>query len=227
MSRSIIITGSSRGIGEATAAEFLKNGDQVVIFCRHQKHINTTTKRLKGLGGELLPLTGDVRELKDIRRIVKATMDRFGRIDILINNAGAAVWKPIEEHSEEDYHLVMDTNFKGSWLFTREVIPTMKKQGQGMIIQISSGLGEQGKKNYSVYSPSKFALIGLTEVMADEVPDLTFYAVLPGAVNTKLHLDLHPWEEGSKMMQPDYIGQKIFKLAEGEKPNGYKLKIYS
>lgn len=226
MERVVLITGSTRGIGLAAATEFLKNADKVVIFCRHETHVDEAVERLSGSGGEILSLTGDVRELADVRRIVAATVERFGHIDILINNAGAAVWKPIEEQTENDYHEVMDTNFKGSWLFTREVVPLMKEQRRGTVIQVSSGLGEKGAKNYSVYSPSKFALNGLTEAMADEIPDLTFYSVLPGAVNTKLHLDIHPWEDGNDMMQPEHIGQEIFTLAEGKKRSGYKLKVY-
>lgn len=230
MSQVVIITGSSRGIGEATAARFLANGDQVVIFCRHQNHVDEAVGRLLEFGQKenILATTGDVRSTPDVKRIVKEALDRFGRIDVLVNNAGMAIWKLVEETSEQEWDDLLDTNLKGAFLFTHQVLPMMKKQGVGVIINISSGLGVQGQARYSAYSASKFGMIGLTQVVADEVKDskIKIYAVLPGAVATKLHLDVHPWEDPKSMMTPEYVGGKIFELAKGGKPNGYELEVY-
>ncbi len=99
MSRVVIVTGSTRGIGFATAAEFLKHDDRVVVFCRHQGHVERSVKEL-GLASpneNILGLVGDVRDSKDVKRIVAQTMKRFGRIDILINNAGIGAYKEIEQ----------------------------------------------------------------------------------------------------------------------------------
>ncbi|MBT6253644.1 SDR family oxidoreductase [Candidatus Uhrbacteria bacterium] len=225
--RTVIVTGSTSGIGEATAAEFLKNGDNVVIFSPHQGDVDGATERLSGLEGELLSLVGDVRDIRDIKHIVKSTMQKFGRIDVLINNAGIAIWKPIEEHTDKDFDLMMDVNIKGPWMFIREVVPIMKDQGYGIVIQISSIRGEIGSKNYSVYSPSKFALIGLTQSLADEIQEgIRFYSVLPAGTHTPLHMSVHPWKDPDKLMTPEYLGGKIFKLSRGKKPSGFALRVY-
>lgn len=230
MNRVVIITGSTRGIGLATAKEFIKNDDYVVIFCRHQHHVESATKELKTHGSpdHILSLVGDVKNSNDIKQVIKATLRSFGRIDILINNAGIGLFKTIDDTTEQEWDEVLNINLKGQYICAKEVLPVMRKQKIGTIINISSGLGESASAKYGAYASSKFGILGFTEVLTDEVKDdnIKVYAVMPGGVNTKLHLDMHPWEDGSKMMQPEYIGKKIFDLAEGKKDSGFKLKIY-
>lgn len=230
MNRVAIITGSTRGIGLATAKEFLKDGDYVVVFCRHQNHVEQVMRDLKmhSSPDHILPLVGDVRSSADVRQIIKATMRSFGRVDVLVNNAGIGLFKTVEETSEQEWDEVLNINLKGQFLFAKEVLPIMRKQQVGTIINISSGLGERASEKYGAYASSKFGVLGLTEVLTDETKneEIKIYAVLPGGVNTKLHLDMHPGEDGSKMMQPEYIAKKIFDLSQGKKDNGYKLKIY-
>lgn len=192
MNRTVLITGSTRGIGLATAAEFLNNGDRVVVFCRHKKHLKEATKHLLSFGKkeDLLALVGNVQKAKDAKKIINRCLQHFGRIDILINNAGVAIYKPIEETTEKEWNLIMDTNLKGTFLFLRQVLPLMKNQGTGTIINVSSGLGLEGAANFSAYCASKFGVIGLTRSLNDEVgvafPGIKVYAVLPGAVDTTL-----------------------------------------
>jgi len=228
--RTIIITGSSRGIGLATAIEFLKNGDHVTVFCRHDDHMQEAVKILKQHGDDdqILITTGDVSKGDDVKRIIKETLDRFGKIDVLINNAGQSIWKLLEETSEEEWDSIIDTNLKGAYLFMHEVVPVMKGVGSGIVINISSGLGVSGGEKYSAYSASKFGMIGLTQVLAEETKgtDIKSYAILPGAVATKLHLDVHPWEDPEKMMTPQYVGGKIFKAAEGKLHSGSSIEVY-
>ncbi len=228
MKRVVMITGSTRGIGLATAAEFLKNGDRVVIFCRHREHVLKAKGHLASLGPSenILPLTGDVRKEKDVKRIVGGCLKHFGRIDLLINNAGIAAYKPVEETSAREWDDILDTNLKGTFLFIRQVVPVMKKQGSGMIINISSGLGVEGQANFSAYCASKFGVIGLTQVVADETKesDLHMYAVLPGAVNTTLvsdsGLDLDPAE----LLAPEYLAGRYLKLPEAKENPARSLK---
>lgn len=233
-SRAVIVTGSTRGIGLATAAEFLKNGDKVTIFCRHQDHVDEAVEQLSEITGlskvsqNILGLVGDVRVSSDVRELVDIALRNFGRIDVLVNNAGIAVWRLIEHTSEHEWDDVLDTNLKGSFLFMREVMPIMKKQGSGIIINISSDLGVEGQAKYSAYSASKFGQIGLTQVVADETrdTDIKVYAVLPGGVATKLHLDIHPWEDPSEMMTPEYVAKEIFQVAEGKGRSGESIEVY-
>ena len=171
MDRIVVVTGSTRGIGFATAAEFLKHGDRVVIFCRHRKHVDEGRETLSsiGKGEQVLGLVGDVRKRKDGERIIEECLEHFGRIDVLVNNAGVAAYKPIEATTDEDWDRIIDTNLKGTFLFLRHVIPVMKKQTTGVIINISSGLGVEGSAGFSAYCASKFGVVGLTQVAADEL----------------------------------------------------------
>jgi NAD(P)-dependent dehydrogenase (short-subunit alcohol dehydrogenase family) len=231
MDRIVMITGSTRGIGFSTAAEFLKNGDRVAIFCRHKEHVTKALRYLAGLGERqnIFGLVGDVRRARDVKRIVAQCLKHFGRIDILINNAGIAAYKEIEETSEKDWNDILDTNLKGCFLFMRQVIPVMKKQGKGIIINISSGLGVSGEAKFSAYCASKFGVIGLTQSVADEMAGtgLWVYTVLPGAVNTKLISDIGLEMDPSERLAPEYVAKKIFKLAEGRRKSGQSVTVYS
>ena len=232
MNRIVIITGSTRCIGLAIAQGFLKRKDKVIVFCRHKNHLEEATEVLSKIASpeDIFGTVCDVRISADVKRVVAETINKFGRIDILINNAGTALWKLTEEISELEWDDVLDTNLKGPFLFTREVLPVMKRQKAGIIINISSGLGEHGGAKYSAYSASKFGVIGLTQCVAAETSqtgDIKVYAVLPGAVATKLHLDIHPSEDPSSMMTPEYVAEKILELAEGYKITGSSVEIYS
>jgi 3-oxoacyl-[acyl-carrier protein] reductase len=231
MKRAVIITGATRGIGLTTAAEFIRNGDRVVILCRHREHVLKAKRQLASFGPpeNILALTGDVRKEIDARRIVRQCLKNLGRIDVLINNAGIAAYKPIEETSEKEWDDIIETNLKGTFLFMRQVLPIMKIQDSGIIINISSALGKQGEANFSAYCASKFGVIGLTQATADETrgSGIHIYAVLPWAVNTTLltgsDLDLDP----SEVLAPEYVAGKIFEAARGKKKSGTLIEVYS
>ncbi len=228
----MIITGSTRGIGYATAAEFLKHGDRVVIFCRHGEHVNEAVEALSSLGkknAQVLGLIGDVRRRKDVERIMDECLKRFGRIDILVNNAGVAAYKPIEATTDEEWDRIIDTNLKGTFLFLRHILPVMKRQKTGIIINVSSGLGVEGMAGFSAYCASKFGVVGLTQVAADELAGsgVRVYAVLPGAVDTTLiadsGLDIAP----SDLLKPAYLARRIFAAAAGSEKSGALIEVYS
>jgi 3-oxoacyl-[acyl-carrier protein] reductase len=231
MNRIVMITGSTRGIGFSTAAEFLKGGDRVVVFCRHQEHVTKAMSELTGFGERenIFGVVGDVRRERDVKRMVARCLKHFGRIDVLVNNAGVAAYKEIEEITQKVWDDILDTNLKGCFLFMRQVIPVMKKQGKGIIINISSGLGVAGEAKFSAYCASKFGVIGLTQSLADEMADtgIRIYAVLPGAVNTKLNWDLDLGMDPSELLAPEYVAEKIFRLAEGKRRSGQSVSVYS
>jgi 3alpha(or 20beta)-hydroxysteroid dehydrogenase len=231
MNRVVIITGATRGIGLATAAKFLKNGDRIVIFCRHKGHVLKAKEHLVSLGApeNILAIAGDVRKEKDVKRIVEQCLKHFRRIDLLVNNAGISAYKPVEETSEREWDDIVDTNLKGTFFFIRQVVPVMKKQGSGMIINISSGLGVEGEANFSAYCASKFGVIGLTKVVADETKEsgLYVYAVLPGAVNTTLISDIGLELDTTELLDPEYLAARIFEAARGKRKSGALFEVYS
>lgn len=231
MNRIVVITGSTRGIGFSTAVEFLKSGDQVGVFCRHREHVAKAINQLAGFGQRqnILGLVGDVRDERDVKRIVAQCLKHFGRIDILINNAGIAAYKELEKMTPKEWDDILDTNLKGCFLFMRQVVPVMKRKARGIILNISSGLGVSGEANFSAYCASKFGVIGLTQSVADETADtgLRIYAVLPGAVNTKLNWDLGLGMEPSELLSPEHVAKRIFQLAKGERKSGQLVTVYS
>jgi 3-oxoacyl-[acyl-carrier protein] reductase len=214
----------------ATAFEFLRNGDQVAIFCRHKGHVKQATDQLQWLADsqEVLGLVGDVRKREDVKRIVRSCLKRFGRIDVLVNNAGIAAYKEIEKTTDKQWDDILDTNLKGTFLFMREVLPVMKKQGKGIIINVSSLLGVAGMANFSAYCASKFGVIGLTQSVADEATgsDIRIYAVLPGAVDTKLSKDLGLEMKPSELLKPEDVARRILNLAEGKRRSGQSIEMY-
>ena len=231
MKRIVMITGSTRGIGLATAAEFLRDGDRIVIFCRHREHVLKAKKHLLSAGSpeNVLTLVGDVRKEKDAKRIVRHCLRHFGRIDLLINNAGVAAYKPVEETSEREWDDILDTNLKGIFLFIRHVVPVMRTQGRGMIINISSALGVEGEANFSAYCASKFGVIGLTRAVADETrkTGLRIYAVLPWAVKTTLLSGSDLGLDPSEVLAPEYVARRILGVARGKRASGTLFKVYS
>ncbi len=231
MNRVVVITGSTRGIGLATAIEFLKHGDRVAIFCRHRAHVLEAKEDLSSLAPSerILGLVADVRKEPDVKRVVQGCLKHFGRIDILINNAGIATYKPIQETSEREWDNIIDTNLKGTFLFMRQVLPGMKEQGSGTIINISSGLGVEGEAGFSAYCASKFGVVGLTQVIADEAKEsnVRVYAVLPGAVNTRLFSDLDLGMDPADVLAPEYLARRIFEVAEGKKTSGTLCEVFS
>jgi NAD(P)-dependent dehydrogenase (short-subunit alcohol dehydrogenase family) len=231
MDRVVLITGSTRGIGFATAAEFLKNGDQIVILCRHERHVKGAIRDLSGVGARerIVGLIGDVRKEIDVSRIVSETVKRLGRIDVLINNAGVGLFKPLGRTTDQDWEDVLETNLKGVFLFLREVVPIMRKAGKGMIVNISSGLGVEGEAGFSAYCASKFGVIGLTQVVAAETSNdgIKTYAVLPGAVDTGLLKGLDLGLDASEVLRPEYVGRRIFEVAQGKRKSGQLVEVYS
>jgi NAD(P)-dependent dehydrogenase (short-subunit alcohol dehydrogenase family) len=230
MNRVVMITGSTRGIGFATASEFLKNGDRVVTFCRHKVHAEQAKKGLLSFGPpeNILALSGDVRSEKDVKKIVSLCLKHFVGIDVLINNAGIAAYKSVEETGEREWDDIIDTNLKGTFLFIRQVLPVMKKQGKGVIINVSSALGVEAEGYFSAYCASKFGVVGLTRAVADETrgDGLRVYAILPWAVNTTLlfgsDLELDP----SEVLAPEYVARRIFEAARGRKKSGSLIEVY-
>jgi len=187
-----IVTGSGRGIGQATALLFAKKGVKVVVTARTVREIEQTAKKIKKLDGECISIKGDVRKYSDVKNVINNTLKTFGRIDFLINNAGELVHKDLVDTSEEEYDKVMDTNVKGIFLYCKEAIPRMSREG--VIVNVSSGAGHYAFEKLSIYCASKFSVLAITQSLAKEVRGIKVFAVCPGAVATS--------------MQERYMGKK-------------------
>ena len=182
----VIVTGGGRGIGQAIALSFARSSANVVICSRTQEELDGTARKLKEIGADVLTCVTDVSDPAAVSRLVERTRDRFGHIDVLVNNAG--VWLPGDaaEYEVSALDTTMDINVKGVFLCSQAVFEPMREQGSGNIVNISSVRGKEGYPGMAAYSASKFAVNGLTEALAREWEphDIRVNAVCPGPVDT-------------------------------------------
>lgn len=217
-----IVTGATKGIGFAIAKSFAREGCNLVICARNQKDIDTKLKELQKFNVKVIGILADVRDSKDVKKVVDRAVKEFGGVDILVNNAGLWYKKFLHDTTEEEYDITLDTNLKGVFLFSKYVVPIMIKRREGVVINISSGAGKYGSPFYSVYCASKFAVTGLTESLAREAKQfgIKVFAVCPGGVNTEGYRSHHPNEAESyfrSLMQPEEVAEVVLKLATGER----------
>jgi len=208
-----VVTGGSRGIGKALAILLSREGASVAIAARAKKNIDDVADLIKKSGGSAVGVEADVSRPDDVKNLMKKTLDMFGRIDILINNAGVCVRKNIAETSEREWDETIGTNLKGVFLCCREAVPVMIKQKSGIIINISSGAGRYGFPGLSAYCASKFGVIGLTESLSREFPErIKAYAACPGGVDTEMHRRVFPEDDTSALDSPEDVAKKIVEL---------------
>ncbi|WP_316812276.1 SDR family NAD(P)-dependent oxidoreductase [Pedobacter heparinus] len=169
MSKVILITGASRGFGRIWAEAFLKRGDHVIATARNLEALSGLTAEF---GDRVLPLRLDVTDREACFQAINAAVAHFGHIDVLINNAGIGLFGAVEESSEQEARAQMETNFFGVLWLTQAVLPVMRQQGSGHIIQVSSVLGLVTVPVLGVYNASKFAVEGLSASLAAEVKSL-------------------------------------------------------
>jgi len=187
----VLITGSSRGIGNAIAREFAKEKAKVVVCgSKLENAIKATEEIEKDLNisdDYLLPIGLNIRDKEDIKRVVKEVITKWGRIDVLINNAGITSNVSLLDSTDEEFEEMFDINFFGVVSLTREVVKYMKNTG-GSIINTSSMVGTYGGRNQSAYAASKFAINGLTKSLAKELGmyNIRVNAVSPGVVGTDM-----------------------------------------
>ena len=180
-----IVTGSAEGIGKSIAAEFIKEGANVVVADINYEKAEDTVKEL---GKNAFAIRVDVTNASQVEKMVSASIERFGKIDILINNAGVVRKGWVKDLPEETWDEVLTINLKGTFLCSKAVLPEMIKNNYGRIVTISSIAGKQGESAGSAYCSSKFGQIGFTQALALEVAqnNITVNAICPGPIPTTL-----------------------------------------
>lgn len=190
-----IVTGAARGLGLAYATALAREGARVLVADIDEAGVKAAAQQIEGAGGSALACRTDVTVEADARRMAQAAVDQWGRIDVLVNNAGiyyGLTPTPFYEIPLEQWNKVMEVNVTGSWLCARAVFPPMKAQGQGKIVNVSSGLAFSGRSSIAHYVTSKAAVIGLTRALAREMGayGITVNAVAPGLTMTEASLRL-------------------------------------
>jgi len=183
-----VVTGSSKGIGFGMAQGLAYYGADLVIMSRNIDEAKAAAEEVKELGGNAIAVKCDVTKKEDVQNLVQVVMDEFGRIDILINNAGMNIRKPLVEYEEEEYDKVINTNLKGIFLMGQAVAKVMMEQKSGKIINISSIFGGVAMANQAAYASSKGGINQLTKVMAMELApyNVNVNAIAPAYIKTPM-----------------------------------------
>jgi 3-oxoacyl-[acyl-carrier protein] reductase len=212
--KTVLITGASSGIGWATALAFAAKGANVVLTARREERLIELRDIIRKSGGTAVFIAGDATEDATAEECVALAESEFGRLDILINNAGAGNYKNLVDTSVEEYDWLMDVNMKSSFLFARHAAPGMIARKSGEILFISSVAGLQGYAGEAVYSASKFAQIGFAQALDGELRKfgIKVGTICPGGVKTEFAVGKGRTEEGVKnshMMEPSELADAI------------------
>jgi 3-oxoacyl-[acyl-carrier protein] reductase len=183
MSRVVLITGSSRGLGRALALECGRQGDRVAVHCREQiVQAREVAEAVRALGGEVEVFQADVRVYAEVEAMVRAILRQWGRIDLLVNNAGVAIDALLMKTDVAAWEAIIGTNLTGAFHCLRAVAPAMMKAKKGQMINIGSVVGLAGRRGEAAYAASKAGLLGLTRTAAKELGrfGIQVNLVLPG-----------------------------------------------
>ena len=189
-----VITGASRGIGKAIALKLASLGANIVINYRsNEKEALEVENEIKNMGAEAITVKGDISKLQEVENLVSVAKEKFGNIDIMVNNAGITKDTLILRMKEEDFDSVIDVNLKGVFNCLKAITPIMVKQKHGKIINISSVVGLTGNAGQVNYAASKAGVIGMTKSLAREVGSrgITVNAVAPGFIETDMTHELN------------------------------------
>lgn len=184
----VIITGGTRGIGFETAKLFLENKAKVIICGSKIESVNKAQENLKKLGYEVDGYYPNLNDCEEIKAMIKTIIDKYGKIDILINNAGISANKKIEDTTIEEFNKIMNLNVVAAFNMISQVVPYMKKQHDGVILNTSSMVSIYGQPSGVGYPTSKFAINGMTKSLARELGlyNIRVNAVAPGITNTDM-----------------------------------------
>nr|WP_315161041.1 3-ketoacyl-ACP reductase [uncultured Flavobacterium sp.] len=210
--KNALITGAGKGIGKAVAIALAKEGVNVILVARTQEEIDSVAAKARSLRVKALAITADVADINSVNAAVAKALAEFRTIDILINNAGIATFGKFLELEPTDWERIIQVNLMGTYYVTRAVLPNMIERQTGDIINISSTAGLNGNALTSAYSASKFALLGLTDSLMQEMRkhNIRVTALTPSTVATEMSKELKLTDGNpEKVMQSEDIAELI------------------
>lgn len=207
----IIITGASKGIGKKIALKMAGHKANLVLVARNKDLLAGLQKEIETLGSRCISIVVDLTQKGNTSKIIDITFEKFGSIDVLVNNAGLAISRPILETSEEQWDNIMTLNAKVPFFLSKEAIPCLAKSTRGIIINISSVVGHKGYINQAAYTASKHALTGFTKVLSQEVKSMGIrvHLISPGGVATEMVTAMRPDIDADSLIQPEEIAQIV------------------
>jgi NAD(P)-dependent dehydrogenase (short-subunit alcohol dehydrogenase family) len=213
----VLVTGASRGLGRAFTLACAQEGANLVISSRSVDSLESVAEEARASGVEVLIVPADISRGEDVQKLVGAAAERFGRIDVLVNNAGLLGPRvKIEEYPEDEWRSVLDANLTGSFLVSKAAIPHMLEGAS--IINVTSGVSIEGRAEWGAYSVSKFGLEGLTQILAAELKDrgIRVNSVDPGGMRTEMRAAAYPDEDPTTRITPEENTAVFLYLASDE-----------
>ena len=204
-----LITGASKGLGKAMAAALGEAGARLALVSRNLEQLNVVAQEVRALGTEAEVFQADVTDEEQVQKLERAVIARFGRIQILINNAGINIRKPVTDFALAEWRQVMDTNLTGPFLMCRAFVPHLRGQGYGRIINLTSIMSHVALAGRSAYAASKTGLLGFTRALALELaPEkVTVNGISPGPIATEMNTPI--------LQNPELNQQFISKIPLG------------
>jgi NAD(P)-dependent dehydrogenase (short-subunit alcohol dehydrogenase family) len=212
-----LITGASQGLGRALAHAFAREGASVVLNSRTEEGIRTVAAQIEAAGAKALAVAADVSVGTEAVRLVGTAVERFGRVDVLVNNAGLLGPRVrIEQYPEDEWRRVIEANLTGSFLVSKAAIPYIPSGGS--IVNVVSGVSVEGRAEWGAYSVSKFGVEGLTQILAAELEErgIRANAVDPGGMRTEMRAAAYPEEDPMTRITPEDNTAVFLYLASGE-----------
>jgi NADP-dependent 3-hydroxy acid dehydrogenase YdfG len=212
--KSALITGASSGIGAACVRALAGEGADIHLTARRRERLESLAAEVRKAGGKAEIVAGDAREEATAKQAVGAAVKAFGRLDILINNAGVGNYKNLVDTDASEYDEMMDSNMRTTFLFTRHAVPVMIRQKAGTVLMISSMAGVYGFAGEAVYCASKFAQVGFAQGLDKELRPhgIKVGAICPGGVKTEFAIGKGRTEEGvakSGMLEPEDVAAVV------------------
>lgn len=205
--KTILISGASRGIGRATALLLARHGANVVATARNADDLKT----LEAEHANIVAVAGDVASEADMAAVVQTALDRFGRIDVVINNAGYGVFKNVDELTVEEWDGLMATNVKGTFVLTKAALPTLKAQGSGHVVVVASDVAKRTFAGGSLYTASKYAQEAFMGALRKEVRSfgIKVSGVYSGLVDSHFHAKGHGHETSKGWLQNEDMAESM------------------
>jgi NAD(P)-dependent dehydrogenase (short-subunit alcohol dehydrogenase family) len=224
-----IVTGAGRGVGRSIALALAGVGLDVALVARSREELERVAQQIQAAGGRAIATPADVTDEQQVEAAVAAAVAAFGRLDVLVNNAGIGLYGPIKSYSLADWQRTLATNLTGPFLMSRAVLPHLEQQGGGYIIAIGSGASLQGYGNLAAYAASKFGLRGFMQSLAQEAPNVKVCTILPGSVMTDFgpRSTAEKTASGQKYLAPEDVAQAVlFLLSQSERAWTQEMQLW-
>ena len=211
-----LVTGASKGIGRETALALAREGAHIAISARSEELLQVVAGEIRAAGSKALVFPGDMSDEKTIAEFVEATIAEFGRLDILINNAGVGIFGPVAELSTEDWDTMFNLNMRGVFLMTRTCLPHLRAAGESVVVNVASLAGKNAFVGGGGYAATKHALLGFSRclMLEERQHGLRVLAICPGSVNTPFNIDRSPADDPRRrrIIQPEDVAATILHM---------------